>query len=143
MRWSAARGFLKPVIGRPNLTLITNDHNPTSKQMVVSVEGNVQAIIQSSPVRLGAIPKGTLIKKKLVVRGQQAFRIKEVIVSNQRIKVENSDGEKSLHILEYELDTSVVGPIETEIKIVSDLPGQPTTSIPFSAQIVQPIVDDR
>ena len=124
------------------LTLITNDQNPASRKMVVPVEGNVQSIIQSSPIRLGAIHRDSSVKKKLVVRGAEAFRIKEIVVGNERIRVKNSDGEKSLHILECELDTSVVGPIDCEIKIVSDLPGQPTTRIPFSANIVQPIAGD-
>ena len=125
------------------LTLITNDSNPTSKQMVIPVEGNIQAIIQSSPVRLGIIHKDEPIKKKIVIRGDQAFRIKDILVDNQRIKVVNGDGEKSLHILEYELDTSDIGSIDSEIRIVADLPGEPTTTIPFSAQIVQPIANDQ
>jgi hypothetical protein len=125
------------------LTLITNDQNPNSKQMVVPVEGNVQAILRSSPVRLGIIHKGDRIKRKIVVRGEQAFRIKEIVVGNQRIKVEPADGEKSLHILECELDTTDVGQVDCDIKVVADLPGLPMTTIPFSAQIVQPIANDR
>lgn len=125
------------------LTLITNDVNPTSRQMAVPVEGYVQAVIQSSPVRLGIIHKGEQIKKKIVVRGAEAFRIKEIAVSNPHIRVDQVDGEKSLHILECRLDTSDVGPIDCEIKVVADLPGLPTTTIPFSAQVVQPIADDR
>lgn len=124
------------------LTLVTNDNNPSSKEMAVVVEGSVKAVIQSSPISLGAITKDEPVKKKLVIRGAQAFSIKDIVVDNPRIMISEGDGQKSLHILDYELDTSVIGPVTGQIKVVSDLPGHPTTTIPFTAQIIQPVATD-
>jgi len=119
------------------LTLITNDVR--NNNIAVNVEGQVKAMIQAVPIKLGAVNKDTRINKKLVLRGEKAFRIKEILVDNQKIKFKESDGEKSLHILEYELDTSDVGQVSGVVTVVTDMPGHPSTTIPFSAQIIQPV----
>ena len=119
------------------LTLITNDNNTT--EMNVNVEGTVKAMLESSPVRLGLISLNQDVERKLVLRGAEAFEIREVRVGNQKIAfTDSSEGKRSsLHVLSYSLDTSAPGMIESEITIVSDLPGQAEAVIPFSANIVQ------
>ncbi|MEM7456374.1 MAG: DUF1573 domain-containing protein [Planctomycetota bacterium] len=119
------------------LTLITNDNNTT--EMNVNVEGTIKAMLESSPVRLGLISLDQDVERKLILRGAEAFEIQEVRVGNQKISFTDcSEGKRgTLHVLSYSLDTSDPGLIESEITIVSDLPGQAEAVIPFSANIVQ------
>ena len=115
------------------LQLQTNDVN--GSRMKLAVEGRIKPIVESSKINLGAISKGTRIKKKLILRGSEAFEIKDILVEDQRIQFEKPTGKKSLHVLSYQLDTSKPGDIETEVRVVTSAKGQPETIVPFRARI--------
>ena len=116
------------------LTILTNDR--TNQQMTVNVEGNVHPVVEVSPVRLGVVTRGTEIKKRLILHGSRPFGITAVKVGDQRIKVDSSEGSKTLHILNYTLDTSVAGQLNSEVTIETDDPGQKQAVVSFEAQIV-------
>ena len=115
------------------LTLVTNDAN--QKQLTVGVLGNVQSILEVKPVHLGVIEKDKKIEKKLIIRSSRPFEIRSVKAGDQRIRFEESKGKKTLHILNYKLDTSEIGKISTKIKIETDDPAQPLAIVDFDAQI--------
>ena len=115
------------------IKLVTNDVNGSN--MKLAVEGRVKPIVESSPINLGSIGQGRKIKKRLILRGSEAFEIKEILVDDQRIRFESPKGKKSLHILSYQLDTTSIGDIATEIKVITSAKGQPETLIPFRARI--------
>ncbi len=118
------------------ITLVTTDRN--GQEMKLAVEGRVKAIIESSAVNLGVVNQDTKINKRLILRGSEAFEIEEILVDDKRIVMDKPEGLKSLHIINYSLDTSSAGAVETEIKIVTTAVGQRETIIPFKAKIVLP-----
>jgi hypothetical protein len=115
------------------LTLVTNDAN--QKQLTVGVLGNVQSILEVKPVHLGVIEKDKKIEKKLIIRSSRPFEIRSVKAGDQRIRFEESEGKKTLHILNYKLDTSEIGKISTKIQIETDDPAQPLAIVDFDVQI--------
>ena len=115
------------------ITFLTNDAN--QKQLTVSVLGNVKSILEVKPVQLGVVEKDKKIEKKLIVRSSRPFEIRSVEAGDQRIQFEGTTGKKTLHILNYKLDTSATGKISTKIKIETDDPGQPFAIVDFDAQI--------
>ncbi len=125
------------------LTLMTNDAN--SSQMAVNLSGNVNQLLSFSPIRLGTLSQGAKVKKRLILRGKDAFSIKDIRVNNPRITFDESPtGSKSLHILNYTVDTTSIGAVEDMVTVVTDQAGQTETKIPFKANIVQGIIaDDR
>lgn len=124
------------------LNVVTNDEKTTG--MPINVSAKVSPLIEASPVQLGVVNKGQSVKKKLILHSTEAFEIKEIKSLDSRIKFEPADGEKTLHILTYTLDTSVPGQISEDVSIVTSDQGQPEVKVPFSAQIVPAtMVDSR
>ena len=112
--------------------------------MPISVKAKISQLIEASPIQLGIVNKGQSVKKKLILHSAEAFEIKEIKSLDSRIKFEPADGEKTLHILTYTLDTDVPGQISEEISIVTSDAGQPELKVPFSVQIVPAtMVDNR
>ncbi len=124
------------------LHVITNDKNTSG--MPISVSAKISPVIEASPIQLGVVNKGQNVKKKLILHSTQPFAIKDIKSLDSRIKFELADGEKTLHILTYTLDTSVPGQISEDVSIVTSDPGQPELKVPFSVQIVPAtVVDNR
>ena len=119
---------------KDQIILTTND--ASNKNLAVNIDGTVKAVVQVSPVQLGALAKGQKVKRKLIVRGHRPFEIQNVSTGDSRIEFSKSEGAKTLHIIPYELDTSAVGSIISEIKIETDDPDQRETKVSFEAQIV-------
>jgi hypothetical protein len=77
------------------------------------------------------------------LNSSKAIAVKDIITNDPRIKFDPADGEKTLHILTYTLDTSQVGQIDKELTIVTSDPNQPETKVPFSVQIVPSTQTDQ
>ena len=105
------------------LTIVTNDAKTTG--MPVAVKGVVKPRIQVSAIQLGPVNKGQTIKKKLILQSTTAFAVNDIKSNDPRIKFEPVEGEKTLHILTYTLDTSIVGQIDEDLTIVTSDPNQP------------------
>ena len=123
------------------LTIVTND--PTTTGMPVAVKGMVKPLIEVSSIQLGVVNRGQAIQKKLILRCQRAVFVKEVKAADPRIQFGPVDGEKTLHILSYSLDTSQPGNIDEEVTILTSDPCQPEAYVPFSVQIVPATTTDQ
>ena len=123
------------------VTIVTNDAKTTG--MPIVVKGRVKPVIEAAPIRLGVLNQGKMIEKKLIVRGTNAFRIEQIITNKSEIQFAPAEGEKSLHLLIYTLDTSKAGTIDDELTIVTNTPGQRETKVKFSAQIVPATIAGR
>lgn len=124
------------------LNIVTNDEKTTG--MPISVKAKVSPLIEAAPIQLGVVNKGQSVKKKLILHSSQAFEVKEIKSLDSRIQFEPSEGEKTLHILNYTLNTDVPGQISEEVSIVTSDAGQPELKVPFSVQIVPAtMVDNR
>ena len=72
----------------------------------------------------------------MIVRGKRPFEIQDVVVNNPAIKILDHSGEKTLHLVKYELDTSKALKINDEITFRTTDPNQPEAKLSFTAQVV-------
>ena len=123
-------------VGPINDQIILTTNDVSNKNLAINIEGKVKAVVQVSPVRLGVLAKDQKVRRKLIVRGHRPFEIKSVSTGDSRIAFSESEGAKTLHILQFELDTSAIGSVSSQITIETDDPEQGMTTVPFEAQIV-------
>ncbi len=116
------------------LTIVTNDAKTTG--MPIRVTGQVNPTLEAAPIKLGVISQGQKLRKKWIIRGESPFEIERIVANNPAIRFESSAGKKTLHIVNYTLDTSRLGKIEDEVTIVTKADSDSTTKVNFSAQIV-------
>ncbi|QDT06003.1 hypothetical protein K227x_44100 [Rubripirellula lacrimiformis] len=114
---------------RERLTLISNDRSFPTTEM--SISGRVRPAVSVSPaaVSLGTTQLDSKVEKKLIVRGEEPFEIKDVQCADERFKFEVPIGSKKLHLVKlvYSGD-GTAEPISQEIRIVTDLPGDRAAS---------------
>ncbi len=120
------------------LTVFTNDKN--TPRMPVSVSGRVKPALEASSIQLGIIKQGTKVSKRFVVRGETPFSIKEIRIGNDRVNFAPSDGEKSLHVIPYTLDTQSAENIREKVTIITSDPDTPQKVVDFNVRIVPNVV---
>lgn len=109
---------------RERLTLVTNDTRFPTIEM--SVEGRVRPTITVSPaaVSLGTTAIGESVSKRLVVRSDDEFEIKEVRCIDPRFSFEIPEGKKKFHFVQLKFTAGdKADRIAQKIEIVTDLPG--------------------
>lgn len=117
-----------------NLTIVTND---VANQMInVDVGGRIQSVIETTDIQLGVLNKNQKIEKSMIIRGARPFKIEQIMVDNPAIRIVGHEGEKTLHIVRYTLDTSKVQKISEELRIITNDPLQAEAKLSISAQIV-------
>ena len=79
---------------RERLTLISNDLNFPTTEM--SISGRIRPMLSVSPaaVSLGTATPGKEVQKRLVVRGEEPFEIKQVVCGDERFKFDIKEGSK-------------------------------------------------
>lgn len=117
-----------------SLTIVTNDQ--INHMLSVDMTGDVQSIIETTDIQLGQIAVLANVEKSMIIRGARPFKIEDIVVDNPAIKILGYEGEKSLHIVKYVLDTSKVRKIDEEIRIITNDPLQPEARLTISAQIM-------
>ena len=117
-----------------NLTVITNDR--ANQQISIEVTGRILSVIETSDIQLGVLDQHQKVEKSMIIRGVRPFSIEDIRVNNSAIRILGHEGEKTLHIVKYELDTSKPQKIVDTIEVVTSDSLQGTASLNFSAQIV-------
>ena len=120
------------------LTVFTNDKN--TPHMPVSVSGRVKPALEASSIQLGIIKQGTKVEKRFVVRGETPFSIKEIRIGNDKVVFSPGEGEKSLHVIPYTLDTQSAENIREKVTIVTSDPVTPEKVVDFNVRIVPNVV---
>lgn len=120
------------------LTVFTNDKN--TPRMPVSVSGRVKPALEASSIQLGIVKQGTKVAKRFVVRGETPFSIKEIRVGSNKIKFFPSEGEKSLHVIPYTLDTESAENIREKVTIITGDPATPRKVVDFNVRIVPNVI---
>jgi len=120
------------------LTVFTNDLK--TPRMPVSVCGRVKPALEASSIQLGIVKQGTKVAKRFVVRGETPFSIKEIRIGNDKIKFAPSEGEKSLHVIPYTLDTESAENIREKVTIITSDPATPEKVVDFNVRIVPNVV---
>ena len=127
---------------RDQLILVTNDANPRSARVPVSVEGVVTSAlaVRPSPLMMGLAEPGKPLTRNLVVTGRTPFRVTAVRSSDGRFQCKITDEAKKVHIIPVTfLATGAIaaaGKAEAKIRIETDMSGGAVVEVAASVQIV-------
>ncbi|MDY0168034.1 MAG: DUF1573 domain-containing protein [Thermoguttaceae bacterium] len=130
---------------RDQLVLITNDRNTRASRVPVAVEGLVVSSIsiRPSPLMLGVLASGQSVTRRLVVQGQEPFRITAVECDDPRFAFSVDDEAKSVHLVSVTFTAGPeLGQVESTLRIATDLGsnGRPEAGV---QAIVAPAQADR
>lgn len=109
------------------LTLVSNDTQFPTIEMAVN--GRVRPTISVSPaaVSLGTTEVGSTVSKRLLVRADDEFEIREIRCVDERFSFEIPKGKKKLHFVQMKFSAGdSPDRIAQKIEIVTDLPGGKT-----------------
>ncbi len=110
-------------IGIVRKTLLIRTNDPTSPELEIPIEGSIQPPILLTPstLSLGKVKLGETVNRTLVVRGNMAFRIKEVKVDAPDVKVAFTEGKEArLHLLKLRFEPTTAGEREATVVVVTD-----------------------
>jgi hypothetical protein len=123
---------------KDEITLVTNDGSIAS--IPVSVSANVQAAVTVAPgvVNLGHVKPGQVVKKTVLVRSSQKFKVTGATSAKPELKaVGATDEEKPFHTLVVELTApSQPGPFNAVLEIETNLKDEPPAKLSAFATIV-------
>jgi hypothetical protein len=121
------------------LTIVTDD--PKNKTISLAVQGRVISPLTISPTTLilGPVETGSMVSKKIVVRGNAPFRITEITCNNQCLKIDAPDTAKKLHLIPVQFTAGETSTkmVET-ITIKTDLSGGTTATCVLTATVNMP-----
>lgn len=119
----ALRPDAKPGAFREKVLLKTND--PATPVLTLCVEGTIRAALTARPdtVSFGIVKVGESASKRIVVRGNQPFRILGVDGLGEGVSVALPDKAASLHVLTIAVQPQQPGSLERELRIRTDLNG--------------------
>ncbi|QDV67546.1 hypothetical protein Poly24_12460 [Rosistilla carotiformis] len=122
---------------RERMTLITNEEkNPT---IALDVIGRVEPdlILTPASLNLGSVPKGGMVSKRLVLRGPEAFEVKDIKCKDLRFQFTKPEGKKALHFVNVQFSSGQVpGKIFESIEIQTDLNGGNSATCPVSGEVM-------
>jgi hypothetical protein len=130
---SAPAGYFKDEI-----TLLTNDGSIAT--IPVSVSANVQAAVSVAPgvVNLGHVKPGQVVKKTVLVRSSQKFKVTGANSAKPELKATGAtDEEKPFHTLVVELTAPAQpGPFNAVLEIETNLKDEPPAKLSAFATVV-------
>jgi Protein of unknown function (DUF1573) len=124
-------------IFRDEVRMITND--PAIPALPISVTANVQSAVTVSPsvLNLGRVRPGQVIKKTIMVRSSQPFKLTEVKPSDEDLSATpDPDGSRPLHMVNLTFKAPTrSGPYHAVCEIATDLKDEPTATLSTFATI--------
>jgi len=108
---------------REQLVLVTNDQNPRAARVPVAVEGVVVSAlsVRPSPLMLGVLAPGQSVSRRLVVQGQEPFRITAVESDDPRLTFSAGDEANSVHLVTVTFTAdSEPGQVSSAVRIATD-----------------------
>jgi hypothetical protein len=119
--------------------LITNGSSSQRIRVPVSVEVTSALQLSSPVLAFGQCQPGDKIEKRIIVRGQQPFRILSIGGTNETITASaGGDEAKPVHVLVVGISPSKPGDFAHTLKIVTDHPNDSTIDVPITATVVMP-----
>jgi hypothetical protein len=119
------------------LLLKTND--PASPLVPVLVEGNIQAALMVTPstLNLGTVKVGETVTKRVIVRGNQAFKITGLDNMGEPFKFEELPANaQAQQILTVKYEAKSPGDLHEQIKIKTDLPQEAAVTLKIEGTVV-------
>jgi hypothetical protein len=127
---------------RDQLVLVTNDYNPRSARVPVTVDGLVAAAltVRPSPLPMGVVKAGESVTRNLVVMGRAKFRILSAKSSDDRFQCEVPAEALDRHILAVKFlakdADAAAGKLSAKIRLETDLPGAAPLEVEVFLQVV-------
>lgn len=125
---------------RDHVVLVTNDSNPRTSRVPVSVEGVVASAItvRPSPLLLGVVHAGQPVTRRLVVQGAKPFRIVAASCDDQRFHCDVPEKTCNPQLLPVTFESdNASGKISSTIHIETDQGGGEKIEVKAHVQIVQ------
>jgi hypothetical protein len=122
---------------KDEVTLFTND--PSGPTIPVSVTANVQAAVtvSPSPMMLGPVKAGQVVKKVVLVRSAKPFKVTSVKPGTDDLTATpDADGSRTLHTLNLAFKApSQPGPFNTVVEVETDLKDEPPARLTVFATV--------
>jgi hypothetical protein len=122
---------------RDQVTLFTND--PAIPTIPISVTANVQSAVTVFPsvLNLGRLRPGEVVKKTIMVRSSQPFKLTELKPSNLDLSATpDPDGSRPIHKVDLTFKAPArSGPYHAVCEIATDLKDEPTATLSTFATI--------
>jgi hypothetical protein len=133
--------ILNPTVGngffRDEVTLFTND--PAVPTIPISVSARVQSAVTVSPsvLNLGRVRPGEVVRKTVLVRSSQPFKLTEVKPDHAELSATpDPDGARPLHTVNLTFKAPTrTGPYHAVCEIATDLKDEPTAKLSTFAMI--------
>ena len=123
---------------KDEVTLYTND--PASATIPMSVTANVQSAVTVSPkiINLGRVKSGEVVKKTVLVRSQQPFKLTTLKSSKDDLAAQpDPDGTRPLHTVQLTFKAPAkAGPYHAVFEIATDLKDEPPAKLTTFATVV-------
>ncbi len=125
------------------LMLVTNDPNPRSAHVPVSVEGVVVAGLSVHPPQLlmGTAVAGKEVTRMIFVTGAKPFRVVSALSSDPRFQCKITDEVKAAHSIPVTFlsndPNSATGIVTAKVSITTDLDGA-AVEVPVSVELTAP-----
>jgi hypothetical protein len=122
-----------------------NTNNPSTPRIRVPLTVDVEPALNLSPAAaaFGSVKPGAAAEKRVIVRGSQPFRIKEIQGTDETVTAEVSDKDaKPAHVLTIKVKPTAAGDLNRTLKIVTDLGGESTVELPVRATANMPKAED-
>ncbi|MBV9125857.1 MAG: DUF1573 domain-containing protein [Planctomycetes bacterium] len=116
--------------------LTTNQ--PSTPRLRVPLTVVVEAPLTVTPASLdwGQVMKGESSERRIIVRGSQPFRIKQVKGTDEVLSVrESSQGARQVHVLLVSLKPVSPGEVNRSLQVVTDLSGEGSIDFQVRAQV--------
>lgn len=128
----APAGYIKD-----QLVLVTNDRRET--EIPVDVEGRIVPALSVTPssLFLGVVQPGKTVTKQLVVRSKEAFRIVDIQCDDPSFTFKPADDAREIQMVPVTFTAGATeGKVTSQIRIVTDLPGDAQLECTAYAQVV-------
>lgn len=109
---------------RERLTLISNDRDFPTTEM--SINGRIRPSLSVSPaaLSLGTIKPSTNVEKRILLRGDEPFRITDVVCGDERFDFVFEDQPKKIHFVKVQFNANTSADrVAQEIRFETDLKG--------------------
>ena len=120
------------------LVVVATDGNQEIK-LPIQFTGKVVATLQVSPpvLDLANVKPGETVTKKVILKAEQPFRVKDVTCENAAFTVQADGESRTTHFVEVSYKgTANAGKQQAELHFLTDLADQPTAVLPAIVNVV-------
>lgn len=124
---------------RDHLVLVTNDHNPKARRVLVAVEGTITPAVSvaPSPLSLGVLQTGQTVTRNLVVRGKSPFHVLGVDGPDDRFSFAVPEAAAPLQLVPVTFTAGETpGKVDALIHIRTDLAGNPSLDVKVDGMVL-------